>query len=232
MVPRSRPVILFIVLGACLMAPAQERDPAGEFHLTADEGRRLYALSAFAHGHRHGYEEGYLAADAELQLGRRPREIRPDKVPKAMHYKREYGDRKRFREGFVSGFIAGFQDSFADRSFRLPDWTREVPPLPWSLEDLPQADGPPVPDRIARGIFDEGVAAGYRSGLKVPAADTASVALAAQAAGACEGLTVVPESRQGFCAGFTQGFLLGANDAAASAPLVDQKLAQSATPAQ
>lgn len=230
MVPGSRLVIVLLVVSAVgsLVAQGQNREPLQEFHLSADAARTLYTFSAFAHGHRHGYEEGFRFADLTIHLGGLQRELRERDVPKSMGYKREFGEKKRFRQGFIYGFIAGYNDSFSERSFRVPEWGLEETPIA-SLSALPQWDGPLQLNPELRAAFDEGMFLGYRAGMVSQAAPAPEdTSLREKLAGSCRGTEQA--AREGFCDGFTQGFLMGMNDRPPSGP--DAGLArQNLTPA-
>lgn len=174
-----------------------------------DEARRLYSVSAFAHGHRHGYEEGFRAADDEIHSGRLQRVLTEGDVPKSMEYQKGFGDKKHFRRGFIYGYLAGYRDSYEERHFRVPEWVTQVPPFS-DGSDLPQADGPATPDKKVRSTFDEGMLQGYRSGASTQVVETDTKALASQAGEVCE---LPGRSRlDTFCHGFTQGFLFGVKD--------------------
>jgi hypothetical protein len=205
MVPRV-PLLVFLLWSG--MMSAQERSSPAEYHVTDDSMRSLYRVSAFAHGHRHGYEAGYRAADQEIHIGILQHGWKERDVKRAMAYRHEFGDKRFFTRGFTRGFLAGYNDCYADRDFRLPDWGETVPPLP-SATDLPQSDAPPQPSRKFREAFDQGLDQGYAAGLKAGAipADAAETALQARAV-CIAGKDAGPV----FCDGFVQGFLLGGAD--------------------
>src|SRR3954466_6699388 len=90
-----------------------------DYHITGDPAHDTYLKSAFAHGHRHGYEEGYHAADNDLQFGRPAMQFASAKqVPEVLGYRKQFGRKDLFREGYKRGFIAGYEDSYAGREFR------------------------------------------------------------------------------------------------------------------
>jgi len=206
MVPRVPAYVFLFLLSGLLYG--QSPAPA-EFHISKDDARRIYALSAFAHGHRHGYEAGYRAADEEIHLGARQKDLQDKDVPKDMDYHRAFGNKKQFRQGFINGFRAGYEDSYAERAFRLPDWLESVPVLQ-SVSELPQSDAPPLPGREVQAQFDIGVARGYVVGQAQEASSGDATDLAKSAAGSC--LSEPNAVRPGFCDGFVQGFLFGASD--------------------
>jgi hypothetical protein len=199
-------LVLGIVVAAATSLPGQNGSVYGDFHTLQDEGRRLYAISAFAHGHRHGYEEGFRAADLEIHVGRLQRTLRDKDIPK-FDYRDEYGDRTRFKQGFIQGFRAGYSDSFFNRSFRLVEWADEIPPFSW-MSDLPQAAGTNTIDPKMRASFDTGVQQGYQAAVQTAAPAAEAPQLAKQAEKACREQPIARD--EGFCDGYTQGFLLGA----------------------
>lgn len=202
-------LLLFFAVTSSLYS--QELPARGDFHTLEDEARRLYSVSAFAHGHRHGYEEGYRVADLEIHFGSRQRELSDSDIPGKMQYQGSFGDKQSFRRGFIRGFLAGYRDSYAHEPFRIPAWLHEVPPFPWT-NDLPQGGETPAPPRRLRRSFDEGARSGYEAGWTAPVDDPAASALAGQAGDACNS---TPQARKdGFCDGFRQGFLLAIHDRA------------------
>jgi hypothetical protein len=210
--PKVRTSILLTCLSAASIAFGQDQ-PQGDFHTREDGARRLYRISAFAHGHRHGYEEGFRRADEELHVGHLQRTLREKDVPKPKDYKSLYGDKRLFRQGFIYGFLAGYKDSFEERSFRLPEWTAAVPPFAW-MSDLPQSEGDAVPDAKLRAGFEAGIVDGYKSGVSSHVTIGDPKAVASQAARMCE--SPGQGRPEGYCDGFAQGFLFGASDGAAT----------------
>lgn len=204
-----RVLLVLIPLVALAQEPSRKQDPAEWFHLHEDSARALYRVSAFAHGHRHGYEAGYLAADADIHFGHFRRQLREKDVPGSMRYRREYGDKGRFRRGFIYGFLAGYDDSYQFRPFRLPEWTAEVPAFS-TLSDLPESDAPSGPDAGTRRRFDDGAIAGYRTATSSQFIENRPQALARQASESCK--TESRAAEFGYCDGFVQGFLFGAAD--------------------
>src|SRR5881394_3231825 len=113
--------LLFACLLIATLVAAQPKAPKEpEYHLTADAAHQLYVNSVFAHGHRHGYEEGFHDAEVDLQMGRGFREFEsPGKAPKMVGYVSEFGSKKLFRAGSEYGYLAGYSDSAAGRPFRM-----------------------------------------------------------------------------------------------------------------
>lgn len=134
-----------------------------DYHTNSDGARDLYVHSAFAHGLRHGYEEGFHAADLDIHTGA-PRKRTNDlsRVPKTIGYHRGYGDKKSFRRGYEYGYVAGYEDSIAFRKFHDPAVAVDVVAITTT------------PNR-----FDEGVASGYGTVFHSNAADVTCVNKAA-----------------------------------------------------
>src|SRR5438270_9733174 len=101
-----------LLLSATAIAAAQN-----DFHLSKDPNRQIYLNSAFAHGHRHGYEEGFHTGDEDYQL-RKPAALE-QKLPKNKGYRKEFGDKASYLQGYETGFRAGYADSYSGRAFRL-----------------------------------------------------------------------------------------------------------------
>ena len=171
------PILLFAGLAA-----AQT-----DYHLSQDPNRVLYASSAFAHGHRHGYEDGFHAGDEDYQL-RRPAAF-PQKLPKGKAYKKEFGDRKAYLRGYETGFKAGYADSYSGRSFRL-----------WSAQEIKTAN--PVHE------FDQGIAAGYEAGFTNSASIADEPGLIESASWRCK----QEPHTEAFCKGFGPGYARGRAD--------------------
>ncbi|HUR36759.1 MAG TPA: hypothetical protein VM009_03010 [Terriglobales bacterium] len=184
----------------------------GDFHTREDDARRLYSVSAFAHGHRHGYEEGYSAADEDIHQGRVQRVFREKDVPKPRGYQKAFGDKRHFRQGFIYGYMAGYRDSFRERSFILPSWVAAIQPFSW-MSALPQSEGSFIPAGNLLAIFESGVMDGYRSGLATQVLENDARALASQGSQNCRAQGPRPD---GYCDGFTQGFLIGIADSGVS----------------
>jgi hypothetical protein len=115
-VPRALKTFLFI-LSASALACAQN-----DYHISKDANRQIYLNSAFAHGHRHGYEEGFHAGDEDYQL--RKQASLQQKLPKDKGYRKEFGDKASYLQGYETGFRAGYADSYCGRAF-LPAQIRQ-----------------------------------------------------------------------------------------------------------
>ena len=132
--------LLFIALAIPAIG-AQPENP--DSHLTADAAKGLYAASAFAHGLRHGYEEGFHDADRALQLSAFSIEDisfkKPDKI---VGFQSAFGSKESFRKGYAAGYRLGYADSLKGIAFRM---------------NPPSVVVAAVPDKD----FDHGVQYGY-----------------------------------------------------------------------
>jgi hypothetical protein len=128
-----------------LALPAMGAQPTTDVHLSTDSGSNLYAASAFAHGLRHGYEEGFHDADRDLHLSAFSLdEMVIPKPKKVMGYQPEFGPKDSFRKGYELGYRLGYADSLKGIAFRM---------------HAPAVNVVAAPDRD----FDRGVQYGYVS---------------------------------------------------------------------
>lgn len=137
---RALGALLFIALAI----PAIGAEPENlDTHVTGDGAKSLYAASAFAHGLRHGYEEGFHDADRDLQLSVFSVEDLSVKKPaKVIGYQPSFGSKESFRKGYAAGYRLGYADSLKGITFRM---------------NPPSVDVAAVPDKD----FDHGVQYGY-----------------------------------------------------------------------
>jgi hypothetical protein len=200
--------ILILVFAVALFGLAQVQ--AADYHVTADPFHATYCRSAFLHGHRHGYEDGYHAADQDIHLGRDPQILSPKfRMPKMAGYRSEYGDKKSFHSGYEAGFIAGYSDSYTGRTFNHP--AEQIAAIP---ETMPKADGQRVQvAQAADNAFDSGVYEGYQSAFADRANFEIHPGLARYAEDFCK-QNLLRGAVNEFCAGFGSGFVLGKSDAA------------------
>src|SRR5207302_2433270 len=127
---------------------------AAERHLQPTSTGALFSNSAFAHGYRHGYDEGFHVGDLDIHMGRSARLIM--KAGEFRQAGREYNDafgsKQLFHAGYQAGFHSGYSDALAGFEYRAGERTRAAAE---GLSDvLP-------PSR--RKHFDEGFAGGYMS---------------------------------------------------------------------
>lgn len=124
-----------------------------ERHLQPTSTGALLLDSAFAHGYRHGYDEGFHLADLDIHMGRAAQLMTKHDFRQAGHeYNNSFGSKALFHEGYEAGLSAGYADGFAGRDYQASERTKLAAS---GLEDaLP-------PSR--RQYFDEGFAGGYAS---------------------------------------------------------------------
>jgi hypothetical protein len=197
------PVLVFL---AALVPQASSLE---DLHLKNDLASELYSVSAFAHGHRHGYEDGFRRADHEYHFGYQARPLKLKDVPKPTGYEKGFGDKDLFRKGFRYGFMAGYSDSFAGRSFRVPKWMKAVPPFR-NAQTLPEAEEARQSDKQVRKVFEEGMLKGYQLGLSSEMQNLLPEFLADQAERFC--VQEAKAGENGYCDGYTQGFVIGVGD--------------------
>jgi hypothetical protein len=204
--------LLVVLLGVTApLAVAQQLSiapPNADYHLLQDSARNVYGISAFAHGHRHGYEEGFHAGDEDYHLRHVPNPT--GKQSKLNGYKREYGDKKTYMHGFSIGFQAGYADSYSGQPFRssreIAEFEIDVPhPLDPRTEKVINNYFP----RIQSLTFDQGAQEGYKDGFSSSEATTYAPGLGELAGTRCE---AEHQNQPAFCAGYSIGFLLGKDD--------------------
>ena len=193
--PITFSVFLFFVLAPC--AWAQD-----DYHLTQDANRFFYYYSAFAHGHRHGYEEGYHAGDEDYHF-RKPAEPR-QRMSKQRGYRPEFGNKASYARGYERGFIAGNADSYSGRAFRATQTLVLEAPVDFAARSQT--------DWITE--FDAGVAAGYRGGLS----NAAGVVNAG--AGSASWLCRQEQHSASYCDGYGPGYMLGRGDSESAALMI------------
>lgn len=201
-----RKEILIVILALSVFAQAQPPD----YHVTADPFHATYSRSAFLHGHRHGYEDGYHAADQDLHLGRQPQVLNPKfHVPKMIGYRSEYGIKASFRHGYDAGYIAGYSDSYTGRQFSHPG--AQIAALPEQTSNATQS-APGSAASIIDTEFDSGIYEGYRSAVADKANFDLHPGLAQYAEDFCH-QNLIRGTANGFCSGYGSGFVLGKSDA-------------------
>ena len=182
-------IVFFAVLRIAAWAQA-------DYHLTQDPNRQIYLHSAFAHGHRHGYEEGFHAGDEDFHF-RKPAALQ-QRLPKLRGYSPEFGDKASYMRGFESGFHAGYADSYSGRAFRATN--RLLLDLVGSVETI-------AANETARD-FDAGVAEGYRAGYSNVASIANEPGIAESATWRCR----LEQHAASFCNGYGAGYVLGRAD--------------------
>jgi hypothetical protein len=186
-------------------AVASSRWPlAGERHLQDSASGALLANSAFAHGYRHGYDEGFHLGDLDIHMGRAARisEGLKESRSAARDYDKAFGSKQMFDEGYQAGFHSGYSDAMAGFEYRASKRTREA------------AEGLAILPPSRRKFFDEGFAGGYKS------AQTHNAPVSGVTPAYLEHYCDKTLSRSHpleYCSGFSRGYLLGMFNAPSSA---------------
>lgn len=174
----------------------------GERHLTLSSVGTLYSNSAFAHGFRHGYDEGFHIGDLDLQMGRSAHPfIKSKEYQQAGHeYNFGFGSKQLFRHGYQAGFRSGYTDAISGREFRASGRARVA------SEGLTTVLTP-----SRREFFDEGFSTGYESAQahNAPAQNITADYVEQY----CRNSGDHPLE---YCSGFSRGYLFGIFGAAAS----------------
>lgn len=200
----------FSLLSICLLALCLPQAQSQETHLSEQGSGAIFSRSAFAHGYRHGYEEGYHLGNIDVNFGHLARTKKSQFHGLRLGYASQFGSKKSFEEGFQSGVLAGYGDGYAGRNFRAVDSMRTIAT---SLEGASAGQ-----DR-AGFSFDQGIASGYRDGLRQkdpssPPPDFHNVGCVQSASEEQSEL-----SGQGsYCEGYRRGFVLGHGDALVLTP--------------
>src|SRR5579872_6518457 len=125
-----------------------------ERHLQATPMGALCANSAFAHGYRHGYDQGFHLGDLNLQMGRDPASFGKLRANRpATEYRDFFGSKQLFEMGYEAGLRGGYSDAVAGFEYRGRERI-EAAALGLSTDVLPASRRP---------HFDEGFASGYAS---------------------------------------------------------------------
>jgi hypothetical protein len=173
-----------------------------------DPAAALYERSPFAHGYIHGYEDGYHAADQDLQFGRLGRGVRTKPAPHPEN-RIHSGDPASLRRGYEQGFAAGYRDSAAGREFRAIAALRSLAAV------LPA--GAPTLDRA----FDHGFNDGYFAAEAYVAKSSRPINDFGYISAFCAEHLYrgkKSEAKASQCPGYTAGFRLGYADARLEKP--------------
>jgi hypothetical protein len=180
---------------------------AGERHLQDSAAGALLADSAFAHGYRHGYDEGFHVGDLDIHMGRSAQVSAGLKESRqsARDYNGAFGSKKLFDEGYQAGFHSGYSDAMAGFEYRAGKRTREA------------AEGLTVLPPSQRKLFDEGFAGGYKSAQAHDA--PISGVTSAYVEQYCDKTLSRSHSLE-YCSGFSRGYVLGMFSAPPSADTI------------
>jgi|GraSoiStandDraft_43_1057313.scaffolds.fasta_scaffold21641_2 hypothetical protein len=169
---------------------------AAERHLQDGSTAALLSDSAFAHGYRHGYDEGFHLGDLDIHMGRPARVATGFKAYRqaGREYNNAFGSKELFDQGYQAGVHSGYSDAMAGFEYRASRRTREA------------AEGLSVLPPSRRKFFDEGFAGGYKSAQThdAPATGITSAYLEQY----CE-KTAAHSHPLEYCSGFSRGYLLG-----------------------
>jgi hypothetical protein len=172
-----------------------------EPHFQSTPTGALFFNSAFAHGHRHGYEEGFHMGDLDIQMGREPRQV--EKTSEFRHdregFKAEFGDKNSFRNGYQRGFRIGYMEAFAGLPFRGTQ--RAANAASGLKEFLPTSQ---------RSSFDQGFQGGYLSASSLAKPHDVTLQYAEHY---CQSAAAGQQQRTGeYCAGYSRGYIFGVSD--------------------
>ena len=189
------------VAAAVVAVAAAAQGP--DLHLTQDPASRLFLESPFAHGYMHGYEMGYHSGDLDVQLAHAPQDAKEVKHFKdAGHfYRKEYGEKKSFEDGYKSGFRVGYVDGYKGIEFRAVANLRAL------SQDLPEIDPKASP------ILDSALLKGYDDGRKNGLGDGRGNADYRPDGSDCElALRFKDAPAKFFCAVYSLGYRFGYSD--------------------
>src|SRR5215472_11973335 len=204
----------FWLLSICLLALCLPQAQSQETHLSELGSVAIFSRSAFAHGYRHGYAEGYHLGNIDANFAHLARTKKSQFHGLRLGYSAEFGSKKSFEEGFQSGVLAGYGDGYAGRNFRAVDSMRIIAT---SLDEAEASAG-----QEKGRSFDQGVASGYRDGLrqKEPA-DPPRESLDFHNVGCVQRASEEqrdPSGQGSYCEGYRRGFVLGHGDALVLTP--------------
>ena len=188
------------LLATGIVASAQKKplDP----HYTASRTSAIAHKSAFVHGYLHGYEEGFHLADLDVQMGRGARDVGKCKEARALAgYRREFGSKNVFENGFREGVRVGYGDGISGRAFRAVGELDAI----GATAMLP-VDGRPD------ASFDQGFATGYTLGQRQGLLDGRRDETLTPPLPACPPQPAKAANQQTFCAAYIGGYRVGYAD--------------------
>lgn len=195
----SGPAILVLAVAAFTFSS----DNPPDWHVTSTPASAICLKSAFVHGYMHGYEQGFHAADLDLQMGRDARDpVKLKEYRDVAGYRNEFGDKHSFAAGYREGVRVGYADAFAGRHFRAVNGLRTA------ALGLPQAAGI-QPNKL----FDQGFATGYGAGRQQGLRDGRAGVDFQNVGVTCHGGKFHPFRRtDDYCAGYGRGYGVGYAD--------------------
>ena len=169
-----------------------------ELHLQPTSVGALFLDSAFAHGYRHGYDQGFHAADLDIHMGRLAQQTtKRDSRQATREFNNSFGNKTRFEQGYRAGLSAGYNDGFSGREYQASERAQ--------LAASGLADALP-PSR--RQYFDEGFAGGYAS-AHVQSVSSKGMTLDYLEQYCQEKLLGSHPAE--YCSGFSRGFIFGSS---------------------
>jgi hypothetical protein len=189
-----------LVAALLTIAAAASAQKAPDPHYAANRTSAIAHKSVFVHGYLHGYEEGFHVADLDVHMGRGPRDISKCKEARdAAGYRREFGNKRVFENGYREGVRVGYADGVAGRTFR-------------AVSEL-EAIGTVAPDAASPDTtFDQGFSAGYTSGQHQGLEDGRRNVTFTPPLAACPPLPAKAPDQQTFCAAYVGGYRVGYAD--------------------
>jgi len=165
-----------------------------------DRAAALCQRSNFALGYLHGYEDGFHAADQDLQLGHVSAGLkaRPDAHDLSPRSRMPIGDQGLYIAGYRQGAEVGYADGIGEREFR-------------ALTELRQAaDGLDAATPAQR--FDRGFADGYAAGLTQGARNEYAVSDFSYVGAYCRDHLRTGATPDSYCDAYTRGYPVGFHD--------------------
>lgn len=180
-----------------------------ERHLQPTSVGALLVDSAFAHGYRHGYDQGFHLGDLDVHMGRSAQPKAKLDLRKAAHeYHNSFGSKARFQQGYEAGISAGYDDAFSGQEYQVSERAK--------LAASGLSDALP-PSR--RPYFDDGFAGGYESAQGRSFSSNGMTLDYVQQY--CQEKLFGTHPAE-YCSGFSRGFIFGSsaqNEAASAAQL-------------
>lgn len=169
-----------------------------EGHLQPTSIGALFMDSAFAHGFRHGYDQGFHDADLDIHMGRPAHPItKRDFRQAGREYNNSFGNKARFQQGYEAGLSAGYADAFPGGEYQASERAR--------LAASGLSDALP-PSR--REYFDEGFAGGYASAhIQTVPSKGMTLDYVEQY---CQEKLLGSHPAE-YCSGFSRGFIFGSS---------------------
>jgi hypothetical protein len=209
---------VFVFFTLTIMA-ATAFSQATDRHLTSGDSQALFKKSTYAHAYMHGYEDGFHNADVDIHMGRGERSVSQLEDFKACSgYRKEFGDKRFYRDGYRQGFSEGYADGINRRDFRAIAGARKA-----AVGLTATAN-----DQGVERDFDEAFSRGYASGRKSDADMVRGHAESDYALNLCQSKASHSKNTNSreYCDAFSRGFSLGFFDATSSSPKTGMQTAR------